>query len=135
MSHGYTIDESRNLLVVRFRGDIAYAEEMAAVNEAFADPRIKPNMRVLVDRSEARMISTAEEAKTHAEFISRSAGVPGAPTVANVVSRDADYGTIRIFEALLDDKLANTFRLFRSMEEACLWLDLDLATVDWPELK
>ena len=55
------------------------------------------------------------------------------PRVANVVSRDHDYGMTRMLELTSQGELPHEFSVFRDMDEACEWLEVDRAAVLWPE--
>jgi hypothetical protein len=131
MSYGYTIDEEFNLLVVKFWGRIPYSEDAAAVLEILDDPRIRHGLRILVDRTESAFGSTSTEVKTHADLVERRLDSLS-PRVANVVAADLDFGMIRMFEAMMEGRVEHEFRVFRDLDEACEWLDVDPAIVTWP---
>ena len=121
-------------MVVKFSGSIAYSEEAKATLEILDDPRIKPGVKILVDRTDSSIAASPEEVGSHVSLVGKKMTALGSPRVANVVGADLDFGMIRIFQARADGRLHHHFQVFRSFEEACQWLDVDCASVDWPKL-
>jgi hypothetical protein len=132
MGHAYTYDEQENLLAIRFWGKIPYQEEAEAVESTLSDPSIRPDVRIVVDRSEAEFTSTPDQVRTHIALVGKHIARLGTPTVANIVSADLDFGMVRMFEMMADDKLAHRFGVFRTVREACAWLGIDAAEIVWP---
>ncbi len=133
MSYAYTVDQAQNLLVVKFWGEIPYAEDARAVLTILDDPRIQPGVRILVDRLDSAFTATPEEVRAHVGLVGMKMASLGEPKVANVVSANLDYGMVRMFKAVADGRLDHEFTVFRSLEEACSWLGVDPTQVDWPK--
>jgi hypothetical protein len=125
MSYWYKYNESLNFLYIKFTGDISSSEEKEAVQKSFQENPIKNNPKILADRRESRFTSSVDEVREHIVHVGKNISKLGMPKVANVVSRDYDYGMIRMFEILAESKLIHIFQLFRDMSEACQWLGID----------
>lgn len=134
MAHSYSYDETTNLLVVKFSGPIPYSEDAEAVLTILEDPRIKPSLKILVDRTESSFTASPEEVSSHVGLVGKKMASLGSPRVANVVAADLDFGMIRMFQARADGRLHHDFQVFRSMAEACEWLEVDHNSIDWPSL-
>lgn len=132
MSHAYTFDEPKNLLVVKFWGTIPYSEDANAVITILDDPRIQPGVKVLVDRLDSAFTATPEEVRAHVGLVGQKLASLGEPQVATVVSADFDFGMVRMFKAVSDGRLDHDFNVFRDLGEACEWLGIDPEGVDWP---
>jgi len=50
MGYAYTINEERNLVVLRFRGRIDFSEEIEAIISVFKDPRVRQDVYVIIER-------------------------------------------------------------------------------------
>jgi hypothetical protein len=132
MSYAFTIDQPANLLVVKFLGEIPYPEEADAVLTILDDPRIRPGVKILVDRRESSFGSTPRDVRKHVDLIDRKMATLGGPRVANVVSAEFDFGMIRMFEGISDGRLDHEFAVFRSLQDACDWLEVDMTHIEWP---
>jgi hypothetical protein len=132
MSYKYRFQEGENLLVIVFEGLISYEEEVQAVLDTLADPQMRPNARILVDKSRAQMMLGTEHVEPHIDLILQNLARFGEPKVANVVSRDVDFGKVRMFELRAEGRIPHDFMVFRTVEEACAWLGVDPAAIDWP---
>jgi hypothetical protein len=133
MGYRFRFQDDQYLLVIVFEGEISYEEEVRAVLETLADPRMRPNLRILVDKSRAKMTITSEDVGVHVDLIRRNLGRFGTPKVANVVARASDFGMTRMFELRAEGEFQHDFMVFRGLEEACAWLGVELAAIQWPE--
>lgn len=121
MPAAYHIDAARCLVTTTIQGTVTDADLAANFAGLTADPAFDPAFDHLVDAREV----TELEVTTGA--VRRSAqGDPFAPGSrrAVVVSRDAEYGMARMFQALSphgDDHLLVT----RDLDEARRWLGVD----------
>lgn len=132
MSYKFRFQDDENLLVIVFTGTISYEEEVQAVLNTLADLRMQPNARILVDKSNAQMMTTTQDIRPHIELILRNLDKFGQPKVANVVGRDVDFGMVRMFEFQAEGKIPHKFMVFRALEEACTWLGIEPASIEWP---
>jgi hypothetical protein len=133
MAHTYSIDEDLNLLVVKFRGTIPYSEEAEAVLTILEDPRIKPDVRILVDRTESSFGSATETVTGHIERVGSKLSSLGKPRVAVVVSSDLAFGMLRMFGSMAEGQLNHEFGVFRTLPEGCDWLQIELDQISWPD--
>ena len=53
MSYSYTIQSDLNLVVIQLQGDVNYLQEVEAVTVVFMDKRIRQDVRILIDRTQA----------------------------------------------------------------------------------
>jgi hypothetical protein len=132
VSHCFCFQDDQNLIVISFTGEISPEEEVQAVNDVLADPRMKPNSKILVDKTEAQMTVTPKDVAPHVELILSNQAKFGRPRVANVVSRDYDFGMTRMLEFSSSDVIPHDFMVFRSLADACEWLEIDPAKIVWP---
>jgi hypothetical protein len=130
VSYRYSIDESRNFVLLVFSGDTAYAEEAEALLAVSSDERLRPDARILVDKRSAAMRVAPQDTRLHVELVRAQEKRLGRPRVAHVVSRDADFGMLRMLEMVSESQLKHEFRVFRSLDEACAWLEIDLEDVE-----
>ena len=133
MSHRFGFQEAENLIVIVFDGEIAAEEEVQAVLDVVGDVRMKPDSKILVDKTNAQMKVSPADVRPQVELIRRNLDKFGKSRVANVVSRDHDYGMTRMLELTSQDELPHDFSVFRSIDAACEWLEIDPAAVEWPE--
>ncbi len=130
MSHTFDIHEKLNLLVISFTGLTSYDEELKAIIEIIKDSPLKPDMRILMDRSKAQMAATPENICPYIELILKNLSMLGKPRIATVVSSDRDYGMMRMRQLRYEFSIPPEFAVFRSLEEACLWLGVEPSLVD-----
>lgn len=132
MGYRFRFADNGLVLILRFEGVITPEEEVQAVHDVLADPRMKPDARILVDRTGSRMTVNPEHVQPHIELIRENQSRFGIPKIAVVVSTDYDFGMMRMLELRADDKILHDFMVFRTVEEACDWLGLDPTETDWP---
>jgi hypothetical protein len=133
MAFAYTYDPEENLLAVKFWGEISHEEELEAVRRALGDPRLKSDFKAIADRRLASFASSTDQLRAHLELVAECVAPLGRPRVANVVSTDLDYGMVRMFELLAEFKIDHFFSGFRSIDEACAWIGVDPARIQWPD--
>lgn len=132
MSYTYRFQENENLLIIVFTGEISYEEEVQAVLDTLADPMMRPDIRILADKSNARMRLSPQDVRPHIDLILQNLAKFGRPQVANVVTSDADFGMTRMFEITAEPQIPHEFMVFRTIEQACAWLGVEPDAIDWP---
>jgi succinyl-CoA synthetase alpha subunit len=132
MSYRFSFEEDGNVLIIVFEGEISPEEEAEVIREPLADPRFKPGAKILVDRTRARMTMTPQHVRPQIELIRQNLAKLGEPQVAIVASADYDFGMVRMFEMTAEDEIPHDLMVFRTVEEACSWLELDPAKISWP---
>ena len=65
---------------------------------------------------------STEDVHLLAELGTPRASDIGQGKAAVVVDRDLEYGLVRMFQVFVEDNVASRFRLFRSRDEALIWL-------------
>lgn len=117
--------KSCNLLYVRFEGNITAEEILAGRKDASNSSDFHLNLSQLVDLRNGSM-----------EQVSASSlSAIGASTIFNravkrafVVGRDVDYGLLRMYGVFAEHH-QQQIRIFRSLEEACEWLDIPISAL------
>lgn len=132
MGYRFNFLDNGSVLVVVFEGVISPEDEAQAIRDAAEDPLMKPNLKILVDRTRARMTMTSEHVWPQIELIRQHLAKLGEPTVAVVVDDDHDYGMLRMFELTAEGQIPHSFSVFRRVDDACQWLKLDPAMLMWP---
>lgn len=94
-------------------------------NEVLSDPRARPGLRIIFDHRQLDVSGLTLEglnrvAQTKVEEGRQFQGA----YVAAVVKRDVDFGLLRMLESVFEAKpgYESSVRVFRSIEEARLWL-------------
>jgi hypothetical protein len=117
--------KSCNLLYVRFEGSVTTEEIYAGRKAASDNSDFHLNLRQLVDLRNGSM-----------ELVSSAnLSTIGASTIFNksvkrafVVARDVDYGLLRMYGVFAEHH-QQQIRIFRSLEEACEWLDIPISAL------
>ena len=125
MAHTAHFHPALDLVVVTFDGEITPAEEMDAFFAVAGDPRMFPDARVIVDKRRAKMTVGPEHVSPQLGAVADAGPKLGKMRIAHVVTRDYDYGMIRVIQARSEPKLPHDLRAFRSLPEALTWLGLD----------
>ncbi len=120
MSLSYTIDEAARLVWLRYEGEVTAEEFAATMRAVFADRRYGPGFSLLSDRLSAE-VSSAEYARTAAEFLAQHANSFGGSRWATVVNSPVAFGIARMMDTL-SDGLPVTFRVFTDLDAALAWL-------------
>ncbi|HEY5159436.1 MAG TPA: hypothetical protein VII83_00035 [Gaiellaceae bacterium] len=110
---------------IRTRG-VATVEGFSAwLLEGISDPRKRPGLRVLIDH---RQLDTSrmsiEDVERRVEIAAREEPHFDDVHVAVVVEREVDFGIQRMLGSLFEARpeLRSILRVFRSIDEARLWL-------------
>lgn len=116
------IDPVAKLRVLKLSGDVVAQDLFDAVDVVYGHPDFDYGHNSLWDLSECRLENVSSETvKQFAGFIAgkRSEG-NAPPRSAVVVTRDLEFGLVRMYETHLDAD--RDFRLFRDIDEAMAWL-------------
>ncbi len=85
MDYRFSSQEEGRLLILVFGGAISPEEEAQAIRDVVADPELKLDAKILVDRTRARMTMTPEHVSPQIDLIRQNASKLGKPKVAIVV--------------------------------------------------
>ena len=127
MSVEYTYDEENNIMYTRFFGVVVEKDFRDQAEAVAADPRIKPNMRELVDLSGIEDIQGDQKAlETNIRIdIHHSEKLKGMRT-AIFAPTDLLFGFSRMYQSLVEVREAPaTVEVFRTIEKAREWLGLE----------
>jgi hypothetical protein len=117
----YKIDKVRGVVLSHYSGHLTDDDILGHQRRLIADPEFDPTFRQLLDMREVEeLAATAEGIRQLARgnpFVSGSRR-------AGVASRDVVFGMARMFEMMREQR-GDEFRMFRSMDEALDWLDLE----------
>ena len=116
----YRIDRQRRLVLVTASGSIAVAEIMGYQDRLRADPDFEPTYSLLADCSSVTLADL--DAPGMRRIV---ANVPFHPSArrAIVVRNLADYGIIRIYQALTELGNRGEVQPFHDIDAALAWID------------
>ncbi|MDH3206648.1 MAG: hypothetical protein OEO79_08550 [Gemmatimonadota bacterium] len=123
MAIRYEIDEERSIVMTTATGRLTDAELLAHKEALLADPRFRPGMKELSDiRGVEDLDVSPEGVMAAASFDSRNSPVLETHRLGLLVSTDLVFGMARMYEMRTDGNTGGV-KVFRSEEEAMLWLD------------
>ena len=123
MDYTFTWGEGPEDVRVETSGAIDVDALDAMVEEALADPRFRPDMRVLVDHTRAIWAGVdGAEVRRRVELVRAQADRIGRQRVAFVVAGRIDLGVARMLAAYAADSVAFDFRVFPTVPAAREWL-------------
>jgi hypothetical protein len=118
------IDEAKDLTVFKVTGTFSFDKVMPIIKAFYAGDPTKHVLWDLIDTTDIQL--TSEEVETVAKYRLRFEGKRGSGKTAFVAQKDVLYGLSRMFEMQSNLQDAPyTIMVFRSIEEAHLWLDED----------
>ena len=110
-------------VLVTISGDATVEGLNAWTQEALADSRFRPGMRVLIDHRGASLGGlTSDDMRRRADILAADAERIGLQRVATVVTKPVDFGLHRMLELLSEERRSFTWRVFYDIEEARDWL-------------
>lgn len=128
MQHTIIFDNGLSCFIVSAAGPATIHDIRSLVDEVLKDSGWRSGMNVIVDYRLAELnFLTSSDAHSLADFIKRLKEKIGVGRIAHVVSRDVDFGMIRMWENMVDDQVSFYFQVFYSMDDARSWL-VDSAT-------
>lgn len=130
MPGSYLIDVANGIVFSRGWGVLADDEIIAHAQTLRADPRFKPTFRQIGTFLDAHKIILTSEA---IRSVAMNNPFPRDARRAFVVPTDEAYGLARMFALYLDAD-PKQFEIFRAMEPALEWIDLD-PEMAWPTQK
>ena len=127
MSYTYTVQIDLNLVLVQLQGDMTYLQEVEAISVVLLDDRIRKNVRILVDRTQAPIIANPEKVNQFVEVVAKSRKDIGRPKIAIVVADEVDYGMTRLLELQSNTLDSHDIRVFFEIDYALKWLDIEMS--------
>lgn len=120
----YTIDGARGLIWVEMKGDLTPEDVRSYRASLQVDPAYSPSMPRLIDSRGLLVIPSTRRIQALADAIAgRGLGIRAQRAI--VASSDAYFGMFRMLEMLTDARTSERYRVFRSKEDALLWLGVD----------
>ena len=124
MAADYEILKDRRLIVVTCSGPADVDEVAGMLTRLQADPDFTMEYDVLWDASGRTTPFTPGQAKELARFVlTYHHKRPRRPKRAYVVSRDVDWGMLRVYESYRVGMSDVDIDVFRSREEAMKWIE------------
>jgi hypothetical protein len=121
MNSTYSFDQRGRDLRLTFTGECIASEWIALMEGIIHDPRFRPGLCVLADRTRATAPTTSE-LRQIVEFTRANAGVFLGIHWAIVVPDPVSYGMARMAQALLDPVKIG-FEILHEVGQAERWLD------------
>ena len=134
MGYAYTINEERNLIVLRFRGRIDFSEEIEAIISIFKDPRVKPEVSVIIERTQASIENDPAKAGLYFEIIRESVSGLGKPRIAVIVADEIDFNIMKLMKLQSEVHLSHDYKIFKNLKDALKWLEVEPAIISIPDL-
>jgi len=121
-------DRVRKLVISRATGIVNVRTFLAHQRALASHPDFDPSYSQLYD---FRGVEKIELAGADVDRIASSTPFGAGARRAFLVASDVAYGLARMYEALTE-RFEQELRVFRDLAEACLWLGIDAAALDWP---
>ena len=121
MPASYSVDRERGLILVVAVGRLTGEEILSEQRRMTEDPAIGPGLDMIWD---ARAVGELEADREHLMQLSESRILSSGTRRAIVVAKDETFGVARIFELMRGDS-PETTQVFRSMDDALVWLGRD----------
>jgi hypothetical protein len=118
----YEIDRKRNRISTRCVGDTTLPEILEHFDALEREANRPPYLDVLLDLTEQTNLPTAQQIQACASRIGMAKWMIDFRACAIVVSRDALFGMLRMFEVFAHPHFER-LRVFRDMSQARAWLD------------
>ncbi|MHC4872631.1 MAG: hypothetical protein ACYTFY_12385 [Planctomycetota bacterium] len=118
-----TYDKEIDAIICKVCGNMTY-DEIPALGEALlTHSDFRTNINQLFDCTEGQLEATADELRKTAKDFLKVADVLGLKRkLALAVSRDVDFGMMRMYEVHFQPDPGVQIRSFRSLDEARAWL-------------
>jgi|TARA_Y100000310_G_scaffold335105_1_gene416342 hypothetical protein len=130
MSIEYQIDDRSEVVFVLMAGEISALEVMKFLTRVNAEQRDGRYDRLIMLRNTKCLLSGSEVAEI-AEFAYKLHGSRARHCTAVVVSSACEFGIARQYQ-LYRDPPPDAFNIFKDLNEAVTWLELDSGSVSTP---
>jgi len=119
----YTINTDDHLFLIKLSGRFELRDLESCYKDMLAHDRWKTGTNVLWDATECTFEHLGtKDVRLIGEMTVKYKEKRGNGKAAWVVSRDVDYGISRMFELLNKGKVVFDFHVFKSIEEARVWI-------------
>jgi len=117
----YQLNSEAGFIETRLTGDVTLEEVLGHFRELEADPSLPEHLDVFVDLEEMRSVFQSEQLRDVARAVNFLKAKVERGSCAILASRDALFGTSRMFEVFAEGLFARTC-VFRRRVEAERWL-------------
>ena len=119
----YHVDKLHYIMVLTVEGYLTDKQLLFSLKQALSDPAVGPNIRVLFDLRQAKLLDLSANTIRAAANITKSGGdrLSGA-RLAIVCSTDHVFGLARMFQTLRD-RSPGEVKVFRKINQAKGWLN------------
>ena len=124
----YSVHPERRCVVVACSGRVQLVDVLGYIHALARDPAFRPGMDELIDYSGAESYDLSPgDVYQVIDADNRYRPSLRIGRTAFVAPQDHVYGMIRMYE-MLSDVETGAIRVFRSLAEACRWLEIELDT-------
>ena len=119
------INQKKNVRVHIVTGKFDVDVLFNSLKDMYSDLPLQADMNVLWDLRNVEGISktaTSQLDKVSA-LVSKKWGNAGKSKAALVISRQVDYGFVRIYEQRLENQTTSKVRVFKDIKKAAQWID------------
>ncbi|MFQ5536944.1 MAG: hypothetical protein ACE5GJ_05775 [Gemmatimonadota bacterium] len=121
----YSIDPDQKLVKTVAEATLTDEDILAHKRALLSDPRYQPGMREISDvRGVTEFQVTPRGVSAFVGVDRHTAAVRGGARLAILADRDVVFGMARMYQEMTGGE-AGTVGVFRTLEEACVWLGID----------
>lgn len=129
MSHSIKLNEQLGVIVLRYRGNVDFAEIRNVLDEMVRLPGFKEGLSLVADFRDTVSPLTGEEIENLAYYAKRTDANWGVTKWAFLASKDTTFGLARMYSSLTADYQVTT-TVFRDAKKADDWLGLGVEVTE-----
>ncbi len=122
MAMTYSIDKARGLVYIVGSGALTDADMFECIAKLRRDPSLEPDMNTLSDMRGIEVAFTSQGIEAMLQVMDATANERGDVRAAVVVDTDLAFGMGRMLELKAGERADPTFRIFKDIDAASLWL-------------
>ncbi len=123
MQYDFVIDKKINIIFEKFEGTFTVSDLKKTFDQFTKHPDYQKDQNILSDFRQAELLLSSDEMYDYVNSVSDEDQVN---KLAIVVSRDLEFGTVRMFETLSETtSMWKELKIFRHMQDAKQWLGLE----------
>jgi hypothetical protein len=117
------IDKTENLRMHKLSGPLAAKDVLEALRGVYSSPEFEPDTNVLWDVRDASVLSmSSSDVQEVSELVAKHWGTGGTSRAALVVSKDFEFGLMKMYQVYLESRISTEVRVFRDIDEALEWV-------------
>ena len=130
MEYSIIFDEPKSLIILKTKGGLDVKTYIPLMKELFSHPHWGEGHNLLVDHTESRVHTLSNtEVQEISNLVLSYAEEFGSIKMGIVISTEADYGMVRMWQILTEDSAAFQIMAFRRKEEALKWFEIQGSTL------